>query len=376
MLTVSELTTPSFLVELTVMEENVKEAAAVCEKGGKQLCPMVKTHKSVGIAALQKKYGVSQFLVGTLDEAEKLAEHGFSDFVLAYPVAANENIARVLCLASKVHVTVCFDGFEAAQQMQQLAGTTNQTMDYLLIVDCGLHRFGVQAEQAVELVRQISALPNLRFKGISTHPGHVYGVSSHADIARVAKEEVDTLERAKTLLTAAGFLAEVVATGSTPTMAAAAQNDTVTTLRPGNYVFYDAIQIALGVVPEERCALTVLATVIANPSENLFMIDAGSKCFGLDKGAHSASLVNGYGVVKQHPELVIEGLSEEVGKIRANGETNLKVGDKIEVIPNHACAAANMTDFLVGHRKGVVERLVAIDARGGSAHRETLKNYE
>ena len=174
----------------------------------------------------------------------------------------------------------------------------------------------------------------------------------------------------------AGFLSEVVATGSTPTMAVAAQNKTVTTLRPGNYVFYDAIQIALGVVPEERCALTVLATVIANPSDNLFMIDAGSKCFGLDKGAHSASLVNGYGVVKQHPELVIEGLSEEVGKIRAIGGTNLKVGDKIEVIPNHSCAAANMTDFLIGHRKGIVEKMVVIDARGGSALRKILKNYE
>ena len=376
MLTTGELTTPSFLVDLTVMEENIRDAAAMCEKGGKQLCPMVKTHKSVGIAALQKQYGAKQFLVGTLDEVEKLAEHGFSDFVLAYPVAAAENITRVLDLAAKVHITVCFDGFEAAEQMQQLACQAKQKLDYLIIVDCGLHRFGVRAEQAAALARRISTLPNLRFKGISTHPGHVYGVSSHADIVRVAQEEVDTLERAKVLLADAGFLSEVVATGSTPTMAVAAQNKTVTTLRPGNYVFYDAIQIALGVVPEERCALTVLATVIANPSDNLFMIDAGSKCFGLDKGAHSASLVNGYGVVKQHPELVIEGLSEEVGKIRAIGGTNLKVGDKIEVIPNHSCATANMTDFLIGHRKGIVEKMVVIDARGGSAHRKILKNYE
>ena len=376
MLTTGELTTPSFLVDLTTLEENIQQAAALCEQHGKQLCPMVKTHKSVGIAALQKQYGAKQFLVGTLDEAEKLVEHGFSDLVLAYPVAADENIARVLSLASKAHVTVCFDGFEAAEQMQQLSCQTKQKLDYLLIVDCGLHRFGVRAEQAAALARRISVLPNLHFKGISTHPGHVYGVSSHADIERVAQEEVDTLERAKALLTDAGFFTEVVATGSTPTMAAAAQNKTVTTLRPGNYVFYDAIQIALGVVPEERCALTVLATVIANPSDNLFMIDAGSKCFGLDKGAHSASLVNGYGIVKQHPELIIEGLSEEVGKIRAAGATNLKIGDKIEVIPNHACAAANMTDFLIGHRKGVVERLIAIDARGGKARREVLQNYE
>ncbi|EGO63344.1 alanine racemase [Acetonema longum] len=373
MIKTHQLTTPSFLVDLEKFEQNIKETAELCQSNGKKLCPMVKTHKSVEIAAIQQAHGAASFLAGTLDEAEQLVEHGFQEIVLAYPVAAAENITRVIGLAKKAHVMISFDGFEAALQMQNRLAAEKLRMDYLVIIDCGLRRFGVRPEKVLELARALSKLSALNFKGIATHPGHVYGVSCLSEIAKVAQEEISALETAKNLLSQAGFAVEIVATGSTPTLPFAAQNNTVTTLRPGNYIFYDGIQIALGVVPHDRCSLTVLATVIANPSENLFIIDAGSKCFGLDKGAHSAALLQGYGMIKNHPELMVEGLSEEVGKIKATKATDLKVGDKIEVIPNHACAAANMTSFLVGHRNGVIERIIKIDARGGSALNGALK---
>lgn len=366
MIKTHQLTTPRFLVDLDKFEQNIKETAELCQSNGKKLCPMVKTHKSVEVAAIQQTHGAASFLAGTLDEAEKLVEHGFQEIVLAYPIAAAENITRVIGLAKKAHVILSFDGFEAALQMQNQLAAEKLQMDYLMIIDCGLHRFGVRPEKVLELARALSSLSALNFKGIATHPGQVYGVNSVSEVAKVAQEEIAALETAKNLLSQAGFAVEIVATGSTPTLPFAVQNKTVTTLRPGNYIFYDVIQVALGVVPLERCSLTVLATVIANPSENLFIIDAGSKCFGLDKGAHSAALVQGYGMVKNHPELIVEGLSEEVGKIRATQATDLKVGDKIEVIPNHACAAANMTSFLIGHRHGVIDRIINIDARGGT----------
>jgi D-serine deaminase-like pyridoxal phosphate-dependent protein len=367
MLRTSQLTTPSFLVDLDKLDRNMAEAAEICKAHGKHLFPMVKTHKSTELAAMQAAYGVAGFMVGTLDEAEKLARRGFKELVLAYPVAAAENIARVVELARKAHVVLSFDGAEAALQVQKLLAEENATIDYLVIIDCGLHRFGVKPAEAVDLVRKLSRYSSLVFKGIATHPGHVYAKNCLSEVEAVAQEELAALETAQDMLSAAGFAVETVAAGSTPTFPFEARNKTITALRPGNYVFYDAIQVAVGVVPVERCSLTVMATIIAHPRENVLIMDAGSKCFGLDKGAHGVMLVNGYGIVQDHPELIVEGLSEEVGKIRVTGSTNLRVGDKIEVIPNHACAAANMSSFLIGHRNGVVERSIDIDARGGTA---------
>lgn len=368
-----ELTTPSFLVEMDILEQNIKDVAALCKANGKNICPMVKTHKSSEVAALQKTYGAASFLVGTLDEAEKLAENGFTELVLAYPVAGPENLARVIELAKKAHVVLSFDGIDAATQLQSLLRQEDGVLEYLVIIDCGLHRFGVKPEEALDLVRELSRFSSLRFKGIATHPGHVYAKSTQAGVEAVAEEEVGALETARYLLSQAGFTSEIVASGSTPTLPYAVRSKTLTTLRPGNYIFNDAIQVALGVVPQESCSLTVLATIIANPRENHFIMDAGSKCLGLDKGAHGVALVNGYGSVKNHPELIVEGLSEEVGKIRATQETCLKVGDKIEIIPNHACAAVNMSSYLIGHRKGIVERIIGVDARGGSSLAANLR---
>lgn len=187
-----------------------------------------------------------------------------------------------------------------------------------------------------------------------------------------AADEIAALAQARDALLSRGFAVPVVATGSTPTAAHAAASGVVTVLRPGNYVFYDNTQIALGVVPAERCALAVLATVLSRPRPDTLIIDAGSKCFGLDKGAHGTSLMPGFGLVKDHPELTVAGLSEEVGKIAVSGDTALAVGEVVAVIPNHACSAANMTGWLYGHRQGRVEENIAIDMRGNARLRPAL----
>lgn len=361
-----ELLTPSFLVDLNVLEYNIKEMAQLAQENDQELWPMLKTHKSMAIAKMQQVAGAKGFLTGTIDEAEKLAEMGYTEIMLAYPVAAKENLQRVIELASKTHLILSLDGLEAAAQMDEALQGTKQCLDYLIIVDSGLHRFGVPPENILNLANNLGKFKQLVFRGIATHPGHVYGASGDAQVKSIAQEEVGVMATAKELLEGAGYQVEIVATGSTPTVELVAKSPVLTALRPGNYVFYDALQVALGVVPETRCALTVLATIIANPQPDLFIMDAGSKCFGLDKGAHGISLTSGYGIVKGHPELVVEGLSEEVGKIRAQGQTTLKVGDKIQVIPNHACSSANMTNYLIGYRDGQVAEIMYIDVRGGS----------
>jgi len=366
MMRIDQLTTPNFLLDMEMLEENIRAMAVLCREKGKKLCPMVKTHKSAAIAARQAEAGIDGFLVGTLDEAEVLIRQGFKAIMLAYPIAGRENIVRVLALAEAADITLSLDGLAAAEQMEAALAARGRVMDYLIIIDCGLHRFGVAPERVAALAQELTAFPHLRFKGIATHPGQVYGKSDMAGVVAVAAEEIGALKTANRLLAESGFTAEIVATGSTPTAHLAAEDDTITTLRPGNYVYYDAIQVALGVVPIERCALTVLATVIAQPQEDLLIMDAGSKCFGLDKGAHGVALLSGYGMVKGHPELIVEGLSEEVGKITVTGPTTVVVGDKLEIIPNHACAAANMTSTLIGYRQGRIEELIAVDARGGS----------
>lgn len=363
---IRDLATPSFLLDLDVFEANLRDMAAMCGQAGVELWPMVKTHKSTAIARRQKDAGAAGFLTGTLDEAEQLAAAGFTDLMLAYPVAGRANIDRVLGLARQARLTVSLDGVAAARALAAATAASGLDFDYLIIIDCGLHRFGVPPHQAAELAAALSGYKKLKLKGVATHPGQVYGATGREGVAAAAADEIAALAQAREILLARGFPVDTVATGSTPTASLAAASGVVTALRPGNYVFYDNTQVALGVIPPERCALTVLATILSRPRPDTFIVDAGSKCLGLDKGAHGSSLLAGYGLVAGHPGLTLAGLSEEVGRVAITGDTSLDVGDKIAIIPNHACAAANMTSWLVGHRQGKTECAIAIDMRGNA----------
>ncbi|MDR7866860.1 MAG: alanine racemase [Sporomusaceae bacterium] len=369
---INDLATPSFLLDLDAFEANLRAMAAMCEQTGVQLWPMVKTHKSTAIARRQKDAGAAGFLTGTLDEAEQLAAAGFTDLMLAYPVAGRANVGRALALARQARVTFSLDGVAAARALAAAQPADGPYLDYLIIIDSGLHRFGVPPAQAAELAAALSGYKKLRLRGVATHPGQVYGANGRDGVAAAAADEIAALTQARDVLLSHGYPVDIVATGSTPTASLAAASGVVTALRPGNYVFYDNTQVALGVVPQERCALAVLATILSRPRPDTFIIDAGSKCLGLDKGAHGSSLLAGFGLVAGHPGLTVAGLSEEVGRVAITGDTSLAVGDKIAVIPNHACAAANMTSWLVGHRQGQTECALAVDMRGNVRLRPPL----
>ena len=368
------LPTPVMLLDLDILEENIRVYAERAKACGKALWPMVKTHKSSEIAAMQADAGCEGFLCGTLDEAEQLAADGFQHLMYAYPAAAGPSIGRVIALVKKVpDFIVRLDSLEAAEALEAAAAAeTLETaaggavfqVKYTVILDCGLHRFGISAEKIAEFVEKLRIFPHLLWKGISTHPGHVYGAASAAEVSGFCAEEAEQIGAAVRNLKAAGLVPEIVGSGSTPTYAANIGDPVINKYHPGNYVFNDAIQISNGTAEEGNCALTVLATVISNPSEGHFICDAGAKCLGLDQGAHGNSSLTGYGRVIGHPELKVSHLSEVVGQLEAAGPTDLKIGDRIRIIPNHSCSTANLTSRMTGIRKGQTDRVILVNMRG------------
>ncbi|MEL7622050.1 MAG: alanine racemase [Clostridiales bacterium] len=361
-----ELATPAVLVDLDVLENNLKKYQELCNKHGKELWPMTKTHKSTEIAKMQKTFGATGFLGGTLDECEAFCDAGMETIMYAYPAASQPNLSRVIALAQKCHFIIRLDCMENARAISEAAAKAGVTVNYTIIVDSGLHRFGVAPEKVLDFANALRKLPALCFKGISSHPGHVYGAQNHDELAKYVADERSAMAAAAADLKEAGYTLEIVSSGSTPTFAGSIADENIKIFHPGNYVFHDAIQLSIEAADESECALTVYATIISKPREDMFIIDAGSKCFGLDQGAHGNSSISGFGRVKGHPQLSLAGLSEEVGKLKIQGETQLKVGDKIEIIPNHSCVPANLTSFLVGCRQDNVEKTLAVDIRENS----------
>lgn len=364
-----ELQTPSIVLNLDTLKNNIQIYQNACTNNKTELWPMVKTHKSTAILNMQLAAGATGMLCGTLDEAEACVAASIQNVMYAYPVASKENIDRVIELNQKCNFILRLDDEYGAKLINDAALSAGVKINYTIIVDSGLHRFGLAPDKVVAFADKLKEMKGLRFYGISTHPGQVYGCKSKMDMSSTLREETLAIQTAVESLEAAGYELELVTAGSTPTFIAEVNNKLINVAHPGNYVFNDVIQMALGVAEEESCALTVLATVISHPRKDLYIIDAGAKCLGLDQGAHGNESIIGYGKVKNHPELIVYSLSEEVGKIHVNGETKLKVGDKIEIIPNHACSTANLTSYFVCVRNDEIIDLIEVDIRGNNTRK-------
>lgn len=369
---IQELQTPAVLIRSESMYANLKKYQGECDKYQKQLWPMLKTHKSTQIAELQKQLGATGFLGGTLDECETLCKQGVKKLMYAYPVAGQVSCERAARLAAECEFYVRIDHLDAACQLNKAAAQLGVKINYTIILDCGLHRFGMPAEKILPFAEEMKQFTELTFCGISTHCGHVYAEADADKVPLYAAQEKDAIHKAVDDLKAAGFDVKMVTSGATPTFWGTVDDDYINIYHPGNYIFNDRIQMANKTAREKDCALVIYATVIANPSEGLLICDAGAKCLGLDQGAHGNSALSGHGSVIGHPELLVTSLSEEVGKISVTGTTDVKIGDRIMIIPNHSCSSANLTDYyFLADEDGNVEQVIPVDIRGNA----TVKGY-
>lgn len=357
---VADLATPALLVDRARLTANLDAMQARADAAGVHLRPHAKTHKTVEIGRMQRARGARGLTVATAAEAEAFAHAGFGDLRVATPLSAT-SAARIAALAAAgTRVSFTVDTEAGARLASEALDAAGATADVLVEVDTGHGRCGVpwHAPEGVAVGAVAASLPSLRLVGVLTHGGHAYagpadGETPETALARAAAEEQERILHAASRLGAAGLLDPAtaeVSIGSTPTAGRApaltVDGFRVTEWRPGNYVFHDAEQVALGAATLAECALVAVATVVskrrdADGTERL-VLDAGKKALSADRG----TVVDGYGVVLYSPRTMVPNphaalvaLSEEHGWLDVPGGAIQDVGDPVFVVPNHACMA-------------------------------------
>jgi len=346
------LDTPCVLVDEARLERNLREVAQLSENYGKRLRPHIKTHKTIEIAARQRELGAVGLTVAKLGEAEVYADAGFDDLLVCYPLVGDVKLSRLAALARRVTVSTVVDNAASASALSAAMLRAGLRMDVLLKLDVGMHRIGVADDEAECLAMAVADLDGLRVRGVCIHEGSVYGEPDPARRRSVARDQVQALVRTAERLRERGLPIDVVSCGATPSFRDIIDIEGVTEVRPGNYVFYDATQVALGVVGPERCALSVLTTVVSHSAADRGVVDAGAKALSLDRGAHGLSLLDGYGQVIGRDDMRLASLSEEHGWLSLTGELPLAIGHRLRILPNHACAVVSNFDRLTVLRAG------------------------
>lgn len=348
----ASLDTPSVVVDLDIVRDNIRHFQSYADTHGFKVRPHIKTHKLPLIADMQLAAGAIGITCQKISEAEAMVSGsaGITDVLITYNIVGTEKLARLAALARTVRLSVVADSVAVVDGLSRTFAGETPPLAVLVECDTGANRCGVASpKDAATLASRIAAAPGLVFGGLMTYPP----AGGEAAVQHFMSE-------AKALIEAAGLTVPVISSGGTPTMMHAAEAPVVSEYRPGTYVYNDRSLVMRGACGWEDCALSVLTTVVSVPAVNRAIIDAGTKTLTSDLLG-----LTGYGHVLGRDDLVIDQLSEEHGRIVSTGPIGLQVGDRLRIIPNHACVVSNMVDEVYLIEAGQPQpRKILVAARG------------
>jgi D-serine deaminase-like pyridoxal phosphate-dependent protein len=347
---VNDIDTPAVLIDLDIVERNLRAAQDYADRHGLRLRPHVKTHKLPGFALAQLALGATGITAQKLGEAEAMADGGVTDIFLPYNILGPRKLSRLKALHDRVTLSVTTDSLTTLQGYAATFTDPAHPLTVLVECDTGAGRCGVQtATEAVTLARAIAAEPGLRYGGLMVYPrrGDPAGTQAWLTTAIAA-------------LTTANLPPPVVSTGGTPDFSRAAEVTHATEHRPGTYIYNDRMQVGWGAATWEDCAMTVLATVVSRPTETRAILDTGSKALAADPVP-----AGGHGRITDYPDAVITALNEEHGMVDLSACPTLPaIGDRVRVIPNHACVVTNLFDQVHLIRGNQVVEIATVTSRG------------
>ncbi|MEY8099276.1 D-TA family PLP-dependent enzyme [Falsihalocynthiibacter sp. S25ZX9] len=325
----SEMDTPAVLVDLDIAEANIARFQEHCDAHGLKLRPHIKTHKLPMLAKRQIEAGAVGITCQKISEAEAMiSEGGIDDVLITYNIVGSQKLSRLRALAQKVRLSVVADNTTTISGLSATFAQAATPLCVLVECDTGGKRCGVTTPlAAAKLATEINEMAGIKFGGLMTYPP----VGQEAAVQA-------WLSEAKALIEAKGIAVPVISNGGSPGMWQAHDVPMATEYRIGTYVYNDRSLQERGVCTWDDCALSVLVTVISVPTNDRAVFDAGTKVLTSDLLG-----LDGHGHVLGCPDIKVAGLSEEHGILTAE-VINLKVGDRLRIIPNHVCVVSNMVD--------------------------------
>lgn len=359
---ISDLDTPAILIDLDIMERNLRKLADYGREHNIRIRPHTKTHKIPALARKQIELGAAGLTVAKVGEAEVMLGADPPDLLVAYPIIGANKLQRLMNIAKQTNVAVSLDSLFVAEQLSQAAGNAPNGIGVLAEVDVGLGRVGVApGEPLLDLIREICRLPNLRFEGLAFYPGQIKSLDEAGQQA--LRELGQLLEQTITEVRRAGFEPRIVSGGSTPTLFHSHLLPGLNEIRPGTYIFNDRNTVLSGACELSECAASIMVTVVSTAKSGQMIVDGGSKTFSSDRPSAGSEV--SFGQVVEAPHAVFTKMNEEHGFVDLHrSERRFTTGERVRIIPNHICVAMNLHECVYGIRGDQVEQIWRVEGRG------------
>jgi len=314
--------------------------------------PHFKTHGSAEIGNWFREAGVDAITVSSIAMARFFSVNNWNDITVAFPVNIRE-IEDINDLLKRIRLNLLVENQEATKCLgKMLTGRTG----IFLKVDSGYHRSGIDPENnklIEEIFDLIDKFDHLEFMGFLTHAGHTYKSRCKEEVLRIHEETIRIMGSLKNKYQER-YRKLILSVGDTPSCSIAEDFSGVDEIRPGNFVFYDLMQLHIGSCGYSDIAVAMACPVVSKHGvRNEIVIYGGAVHFSKEH-LISQDGITFYGLIAEpmkggwsHP---IEGvwlssLSQEHGIIKSQNRRffdQVRVGDFVLVLPVHSCLTANL----------------------------------
>jgi len=337
---------PTLILNSSIAKANISKMKAFCEAHKMTFRPHFKTHQSAEIGDWFKEEEINKCTVSSLSMASYFAHSGWDDICVALPFNVNE-IEKATELAKEIKLHLCVDHPDSLNVLEE---KQDCVIHIFIEIDTGYGRSGVHYKDTMliqKLIEDIESSNHLEFTGFLSHTGNSYQSLNKEEgklifeNARASLEELKQKYRPK-------FPNSILSMGDTPSSTFVDKFDGVDEWRPGNFIFYDFMQYALGSCVANEIALKMDCPIIGiYPDRSEIVIYGGGVHLSKDAIKYQNQTIYGW-AMKERDSIgqgfPIVSLSQEHGIIKVTPEflSTVKIGDSFEIIPIHSCMTADL----------------------------------
>jgi len=352
-----ELDTPILCIDLDLMESNISKMSEFIQQRGKQWRPHQKCHKTPAIALKQIEAGAIGVTCAKISEAEVMAAGGVRNILVANMIVGPRKWERVASLCRSANLIIACDHFAQVEPLAEVCRRVGVTCQMLIEVNIGLNRVGIRpGRDTLELAQAIDRLEGVTLAGIMGYEGHLLQLEDQDEKRAKINEAMGVLVGCRDMILQEGIACDIVSVGGTGSYQISSDCEGVTELQAGGGIFADPMYREKCNLQDLDYSLSVLATVVSRPTLDRAILDSGRKTFHPDFMGP---------VIKNCPGAEAVRFSAEHCELELSGDAQqLKIGDKLELVPGYADFTTVLHDQFYGFRGDRLETIWPILGRG------------
>lgn len=351
---------PTLYIDTDIVSQNIKKMADKCRRNEMEFRPHFKTHQSAEIGEIFRDFGIRGITVSSPKMAQYFANHGWKDITIAFPanVLANSVYDD---LSSRITLKTLVISEEVVRLLDQ---KVSNSMGLYIELDPDYGRSGIPINDLPAIRNVLEAIEESEYfypAGFYCHAGYTYKARSENDILELITPTIKKLEVIKST-----FPDLPICFGDTPSCSVLSDFGPIDQLSPGNFVFYDWMQVQIGSCSPNEIAVYMECPVIEKfKSRNEVLIHGGAVHFS--KEFIEINGVKSFGEPRlKHlsEETYIKSISQEHGIIKCSQNVfeEISVGETIQIFPIHSCLTADLMQEYKSTEDGrMIEHLSGIN---------------